>query len=73
MEKHERGGVLIFLPGVNEIKRCIDTIKSRVNPAQIDAFPLHANLSIEEQNRVFRTSSKWKVIASTNVAEVRFL
>ncbi|EKM84037.1 hypothetical protein AGABI1DRAFT_51702 [Agaricus bisporus var. burnettii JB137-S8] len=69
IEKHERGGVLIFLPGVNEIKRCIDTIKSRVNPAQIDAFPLHANLSIEEQNRVFRTSSKWKVIASTNVAE----
>lgn len=33
-------------------------------------FPLHANLSSDEQRRVFSHTSEWKIIAATNVAEV---
>jgi ATP-dependent RNA helicase DHX57 len=36
---------------------------------QADVFPLHANLSSDEQRRVFMKTSKWKAIAATNVAE----
>lgn len=35
-------------------------------------FPLHANLSSDEQRVVFAPTSEWKIIVSTNVAEVRW-
>lgn len=67
----KRGGILIFLPGVQEIRQCIDAIRSSISNGQSDILPLHANLSNDEQRRVFATTSKWKIIAATNVAEVR--
>ncbi|KAK0465451.1 P-loop containing nucleoside triphosphate hydrolase protein [Desarmillaria tabescens] len=65
-----RGGILIFLPGVQEIRQCIDMIEG-VLPSSVpaDIMPLHANLSSEEQRRVFVKTTKWKIIAATNVAE----
>jgi hypothetical protein len=33
-------------------------------------LPLHANLSNDEQRRVFEKTTAWKIIAATNVAEV---
>jgi hypothetical protein len=65
----KRGGVLIFLPGVQEITQCIEAVRSVVGGA--DVFPLHANLSSDEQRRVFVSSKSWKIIAATNVAEAR--
>ncbi|KAJ7675357.1 P-loop containing nucleoside triphosphate hydrolase protein [Mycena rosella] len=65
--KNKRGGILIFLPGVQEIRQCIESM--RVLGGQADVYPLHANLSSDEQRRVFMKTSKWKVIAATNVAE----
>lgn len=35
-------------------------------------FPLHANLTSDEQRVVFLPTSKRKVVVATNVAEVRF-
>ncbi|KAK0464219.1 P-loop containing nucleoside triphosphate hydrolase protein [Desarmillaria tabescens] len=65
-----RGGILIFLPGVQEIRRCVDMIESVLPPSvPADIMPLHANLSSEEQCRVFMKTTKWKIIAATNVAE----
>ncbi|PPQ64076.1 hypothetical protein CVT24_008889 [Panaeolus cyanescens] len=63
-------GILIFLPGVNEIRQCIDSLKrftQGYNNVQI--LPLHANLSNDEQRRIFEPTKGWKVIAATNVAE----
>ncbi|PFH52275.1 hypothetical protein AMATHDRAFT_57321 [Amanita thiersii Skay4041] len=62
------GGILVFLPGVQEIRRCISAVRSKINDTA-DVFPLHANLTSDEQNRVFKNSSKWKIIVATNVAE----
>ena len=62
------GGVLIFLPGVQEIQACLNALKSLPNSK---VFPLHANLSNDEQRAVFAPTKGWKIIAATNVAEVR--
>ncbi|KAJ7070765.1 P-loop containing nucleoside triphosphate hydrolase protein [Mycena amicta] len=66
---NKRGGVLIFLPGVPEIRQCMEALRSALPGGHADIFPLHANLSSDEQRRVFPRSSKWKIIAATNVAE----
>ena len=66
-----KGGILVFLPGVQEIKQCRQAIGTVVKE-RVDILPLHANLSSDEQRKVFHTNpSKWKIICSTNVAEVR--
>ena len=62
------GGILVFLPGVLEINRCLDALRTIPN---LHALPLHASLSSIEQRRVFPPAphGKRKVIAATNVAE----
>jgi ATP-dependent RNA helicase DHX57 len=68
----KRGGILIFLPGVGEIRQCIEAIQKAVSQRDAFILPLHANLSNNEQNKVFQPSqTSWKIIAATNVAEVR--
>ncbi|KAJ4485738.1 P-loop containing nucleoside triphosphate hydrolase protein [Lentinula aciculospora] len=66
---HKRGGILIFLPGVQEIRQCIDVLLGGATKSEADILPLHANLSSAEQMKVFARTSKWKIIAATNVAE----
>jgi len=65
------GGILIFLPGVAEIRQCLDAVKRAVRANDVVILPLHANLSNDDQRRVFARTKSWKVIAATNVAEVR--
>jgi ATP-dependent RNA helicase DHX57 len=62
------GGILIFLPGVMEISRAIDHLRSIPN---LHALPLHASLQSSEQRRVFPHApyGKRKVVVATNVAE----
>jgi HrpA-like RNA helicase len=66
----KQGGILIFLPGIQEIRQCIETLRRMPHSMDADILPLHANLSNEEQRLVFAKSTKWKIIAATNVAEV---
>ncbi|KAF8527391.1 P-loop containing nucleoside triphosphate hydrolase protein [Hysterangium stoloniferum] len=63
------GAILIFMPGVQEIKQCVDSLKASPAGKSAEIFPLHANLSSDEQRAVFRTTSKRKIVVSTNVAE----
>ncbi len=65
---NQKGGILIFLPGVVEITRCLDTLRRIPN---LHALPLHAGLQSAEQRRVFPRAPKGqrKVICATNVAE----
>lgn len=66
----EKGGILVFLPGVQEIRQCIDSLQGSPSASQAKIFPLHANLSNDEQRVVFAPTSKWKIVVATNVAEV---
>ncbi|KIK99476.1 hypothetical protein PAXRUDRAFT_30490 [Paxillus rubicundulus Ve08.2h10] len=64
------GGILVFLPGVQEIRQCIEAMRSSLgSDNQAEIYPLHANLTNEEQRLVFKTTKDWKIIAATNVAE----
>lgn len=62
------GGILIFMPGVVEINRTLDYLRSIPN---LHALPLHASLQSIEQRRVFPHApvGMRKVIVATNVAE----
>lgn len=64
----DEGGILVFLPGVVEINRMLDALRTLPN---MHPLPLHASLLPSEQRRVFPPAprGKRKVIAATNVAE----
>ncbi|BEJ12269.1 hypothetical protein CspHIS471_0207290 [Cutaneotrichosporon sp. HIS471] len=63
------GALLIFMPGVMEIRQCIQELQSTPLGA-VEILPLHANLSSAEQRRVFpSTAPRRKIVVATNVAE----
>lgn len=61
------GSILIFLPGVLEIKKCLNALDND----RFWALPLHSALSSQDQKRIFNNPPKGlrKVVASTNIAE----
>ncbi len=63
------GDVLVFLPGMGEIRRCQERIEAEVDPRQLLCLPLHGELSKEEQERALSNEGPRKVILATNVAE----
>jgi ATP-dependent helicase HrpB len=63
------GHILIFLPGIAEIRRAIRECESIARRAGLLALPLHGDLSPAEQDRVVSPMSQRKLIFATNVAE----
>ncbi|CAO3662941.1 unnamed protein product [Rhizopus stolonifer] len=63
--------ILVFMPGAVEIKNCIDAIQEAVGGPDVEILPLHANLSPQEQTRVFKKVPDHvrKIVVATNVAE----
>jgi ATP-dependent RNA helicase DHX57 len=64
------GAILIFCPGVAEIRMAMEAIQ-RTLRGTVEVMPLHANLTPDEQRRVFKKTRAGtrKIIVSTNVAE----
>lgn len=69
VKNRDLGAVLIFMPGVQEIRQCIEALKA-VSLGATTILPLHANLSSDEQRVVFLPTDKRKIVVATNVAEV---
>ena len=68
----ERGDLLVFLSGMNEIASLTDEAKTYATQTHAwVVLPLHSALSIEEQDRVFDVAPDGvrKCIVSTNIAE----
>ncbi|RIA92801.1 P-loop containing nucleoside triphosphate hydrolase protein [Glomus cerebriforme] len=68
------GAILIFLPGMAEIRRLNDQILSDNNFSDTSKFlvyPLHSAISSENQNMVFDIPPKGirKIVLATNIAE----
>lgn len=63
------GDVLVFLPGVGEIRSCQKKIGPLANDLGLEVHLLFGELSADEQDRALRPSSRRKVILATNVAE----
>ena len=64
------GAVLVFCPGVGEIRQAMQAIAA-LGRRDLLLLPLHANLPAPEQRRVFERAPPGvrKVVVSTNVAE----
>ncbi|MCF6362798.1 MAG: ATP-dependent RNA helicase HrpA [Gammaproteobacteria bacterium] len=63
-----RGDILIFLSGEREIRDTAEALRKH-HPAHTEILPLYSRLSATEQNRVFKTSARRRIILATNVAE----
>ncbi len=62
------GDVLVFLPGEREIRDAAEALRKH-HPPHVDILPLFARLSVEEQERVFKTGNARRIVLATNVAE----
>lgn len=63
------GSLLVFLPGVGEIRRVHERLAGWAQAAGRDACELYGNLAPEAQDAVLEPSPKPKLILATNVAE----
>jgi ATP-dependent helicase HrpB len=63
------GDILVFLPGVAEIRRAARECQALASKYDLLVLPLHGDLSPAEQDRAVAPAPKRKVILSTNVAE----
>ncbi|MCC6783185.1 MAG: ATP-dependent helicase HrpB [Planctomycetes bacterium] len=63
------GDVLVFLPGVEEIRRAARALEATARGQSLDVLPLHGNLAPEEQDRAIARGPRRKVVLATNVAE----
>jgi ATP-dependent helicase HrpB len=64
-----RGHVLVFLPGVGEIRRAHERIGPGATRQGHAVLPLFGDLPPEEQDRVIDDIGRRKIILATNVAE----
>ena len=67
-QRDDRGDILVFLPGEREIREAADKLNGRQLP-ETDVLPLFGRLSMAEQQRVFRTGDRRRIVLATNVAE----
>ena len=65
----DRGDVLAFLPGAEEIRRTARLLDPVVHRHDLLVLPLHGSLPSEEQDRALRPSERRKVVLATNIAE----
>ncbi len=68
--RETEGDILVFLPGIGEIRRAIET-SSRVVDANVDLFPLAGALSQDEQDAALAPSlpGHRRIVFSTDIAE----
>jgi ATP-dependent helicase HrpA len=63
-----QGDILIFMPTEQDIRDTREALLGRRYPGVI-VIPLFARLSAGEQQKVFQTTTKRKIVVATNVAE----
>jgi ATP-dependent helicase HrpB len=63
------GDLLVFLPGVAEIRRAADALRDLAEAEDLIIVQLYGDLSKEEQDQAVRPARRRKIILSTNIAE----
>lgn len=69
IEKNIEGDILVFLPGMKEIKECFNLLSPQCEHYDINCLILHGDLDSKEQDLVLVPHKKRKCILSTNIAE----
>jgi ATP-dependent helicase HrpB len=65
----DAGDLLVFLPGVDEIRRTAARLEPLADRAGLAVLPLHGTLGALDQDRALRPSPRRKVVLATNIAE----
>jgi ATP-dependent helicase HrpB len=63
------GDLLVFLPGVGEIRRVEEALAGWAAAHEIALCPLYGDLPIERQDEALRPGTRRRVVLATNVAE----
>jgi len=63
------GDILVFMPGVYEIRRSVDAISRYCKSEPLCVMPLYGDLPSQKQHDVMGACTKRKIIVATNIAE----
>jgi ATP-dependent helicase HrpB len=63
------GSVLVFMPGMREIRRTLQLAGPFCRRAGLEPLPLHGSMELSEQQRVLEPGPGRRLIVATNVAE----
>lgn len=63
------GDVLVFLPGLQEIRQTAHHLEEVARQCDLAVLPLHGDLPAEQQDAALLPQSRRKVVLATNVAE----
>ena len=69
--KHNKNGILIFIPGLAEIHQLLDYLQDffEEKKKHLEFLILHSQIGDEDQDKIFKKSFKRKIILATNIAE----
>lgn len=62
------GNILVFLPGISEIKKCYEELQ-KSDCSDYDLYMLHSSIRLEDQKEVLKKSERKKIIISSAIAE----
>ena len=69
--KHNKNGILIFVPGLAEIHDLLDYLQNffeqKLN--YLEFLILHSQIADADQDKIFKINNKRKIILATNIAE----
>lgn len=66
---NEKKSILVFLPGIFDIKKCYDNLLQRID-GDTELLILHSTISLEDQKKVLQPSeNKNRIILSSAIAE----
>ncbi len=65
----DTGHILIFLPGLHEIRKTVSLLEQSSQFSEYKICPLYSSLSPKLQDEAVAVSAQLKIIVSTNVAE----
>jgi len=63
------GGLLVFLPGMQEIRQTAKHLEGAARERDLAILPLHGDLPAEQQDAALLPGQRRKVVLATNVAE----
>src|SRR5207249_5794246 len=63
------GDVLVFLPGLHEIRQTARHLEPAAHQQDLAVLPLHGDLPAEQQDAALLPQARRKVVLATNVAE----
>ena len=65
-----KGDIVVFMPGVYEIRRTVKSVLSSVRSEPVAVLPLYGDLPASRQHQVMEPSAvRRKIIVATNIAE----